>query len=68
MPVNIDNNRQITRRYVITGKDKALPTPLQRRLAQHPSVVEVAEIDTDHSSFLSRTDEFVDIIDRFARS
>jgi pimeloyl-ACP methyl ester carboxylesterase len=68
MPVSIDNKRQVTRRYVITGKDKALPTALQRRLAQHPSIVEVAEIDTDHSAFLSRTDEFVDIIDRFARS
>ncbi len=68
MPVSIDNSRQVTRRYVITGKDKALPTALQRRLAQHASIVEVAEIDTDHSAFLSRTDEFVDIIDRFARS
>lgn len=68
MPVSIDNNRKITRRYVITGKDKALPTALQRRLAKHPSIVEVAEIDTDHSAFLSRTSEFVDIIDRFARS
>lgn len=68
MPVSIDNNRAVTRRYVVTGKDHALPTALQRRLSKHASVVEVAEIDTDHSAFLSKADEFVDIIDRFARS
>lgn len=68
MPVSIDNNRKVTRRYLITTNDMACRTPLQRKMSKHPSVVEVTEISSDHSPFLSHTDEFVGIIDKWARA
>jgi len=68
MPAQIEDDRDITRRYIITTHDNALPTPLQRKMSKATACVEIAEIDSDHSPFLSHTDEFVAIVDRFARA
>jgi pimeloyl-ACP methyl ester carboxylesterase len=67
-PVNITDDRDITRRYIFALQDRAIPLPLQRKMAHDTKVVETAEIDCDHMAFFSATDELVDVIDRFARS
>ena len=45
------------RAYVIATKDRAIPTALQRRLVADNPGIDVVEIDSDHSPFLSRTAE-----------
>ncbi len=68
MPANITDDRDITRRYIVTTHDKALPTPLQRKMSKATKCVEIVDIDSDHSPFLSHTDEFVGILDRFVKA
>ena len=58
--------RGIPRAYVICSQDKALPTPLQRRFVADNPCDPVFEIDTDHSPFLSATDELIDALDGIA--
>ncbi len=65
MPAQITDDRDISRRYIITTHDKALPTPLQRKMSAETKCVEIVDIDSDHSPFLSHTDEFVSILNRF---
>ncbi len=67
-PVSITDDRDITRRYIFALKDRAIPLPLQRKMAAATSVVETVEIDSDHMPYFSKLDELVDVIDRFARS
>lgn len=67
-PVSITDDRDITRRYIFALQDRAIPLPLQRKMAGATKVVETVEIDCDHMVFYSATDELVDVIDRFARS
>jgi pimeloyl-ACP methyl ester carboxylesterase len=45
------------RGYVIATHDRAIPTALQRRLARDNPGIDVVEIASDHSPFLSRTKE-----------
>ena len=45
------------RAYVVATKDRALPTALQRRLVGDNPGMDVVEIESDHSPFLSRTAE-----------
>jgi pimeloyl-ACP methyl ester carboxylesterase len=45
------------RAYVIATRDRAIPVALQRRLARDNPGMDVVEIESDHSPFLSRTKE-----------
>lgn len=65
MPVAITNDRDIKRSYVRTLKDKALPTPLQTKMAADNNITEVVDIDSDHSPFLSHTAELAGILNKF---
>ena len=68
MPVHITDDRPLTRRYVVTTKDKALPTPLQRKMSQETACAEVVDIDSDHSPFLSHEPELLEILDGWAKA
>ena len=52
--------------YIICPHDRAIPPPMQRRMLQAAGCDPVIEIDTDHSPWLSRTDELVAALDRLA--
>jgi pimeloyl-ACP methyl ester carboxylesterase len=54
------------RAYVLATEDRALPTALQRRLVAENPDLEVVELDSDHSPFLSATTELAEALDRFA--
>ncbi len=41
------------RYYVVARQDRAIPPSLQRRMARERATTDVAELDTDHSPFLS---------------
>lgn len=58
----------LRRSYVVCTHDRAIPPALQRRMAGERANGDIAELDTDHSPFLSRRDELVELLDRFARS
>jgi pimeloyl-ACP methyl ester carboxylesterase len=58
--------REIPRAAIVCTRDLAVPTALQRRLSSENSCREVLEIDTDHSPWLSATDELVAALDRLA--
>jgi pimeloyl-ACP methyl ester carboxylesterase len=67
-PVNITDDRPLTRRYIFALQDQAIPPALQRKMAGATAVAETAEIDSDHMVFFSKQAELVDVLDRFARS
>ncbi len=67
-PVNITDDREITRRYIFALNDRAIPLPLQQKMAASTSVVETAELHSDHMPYFSTLDELLDIIDRFTRN
>lgn len=67
-PVSITDDRPITRRYIFALQDRALPLPLQRKMAGATAVAETVEIDSDHMVFFSKQAELIDVLDRFARS
>jgi pimeloyl-ACP methyl ester carboxylesterase len=54
------------RAYVIAARDRAVPVALQRRLVADNPDLEVAELDADHSPFLSRPRELAAALERFA--
>lgn len=58
----------VRRRYVLSLRDRAIPTPLQRRFVTERDVDGVVEIDTDHSPFVSRPDELAAALVGFAAS
>lgn len=60
--------RDLPRAYVMCLRDRAIPPALQRRMAAEHDCVEVVEIDTDHSPWLSATEELVSALDRLART
>jgi pimeloyl-ACP methyl ester carboxylesterase len=55
------------RLYVHCTQDRAIPPALQRRMVRERGIADVVELDTDHAPMLSRTDELVAVLDRFAR-
>lgn len=57
----------LDRHYILTTQDRAVPPPLQRRMARDSPCREIAELGCDHSPFLSATDDLVALLDRFAR-
>jgi pimeloyl-ACP methyl ester carboxylesterase len=56
----------LPRAYVTCLQDRAIRPPLQRLLYTRAGCDPVVEIDTDHSPWLSRTDELVGALDRIA--
>jgi pimeloyl-ACP methyl ester carboxylesterase len=57
----------LPRAYVTCLQDRAIKPALQHRMYTAASCDPVIEIDTDHSPWLSRTDELVAALDRIAR-
>jgi pimeloyl-ACP methyl ester carboxylesterase len=58
----------LPRAYVTCLQDRAIRPALQRRLYTEAGCDPVIEIDTDHSPWLSRTDELVRALDSMARA
>jgi hypothetical protein len=56
----------INRYYVVCTRDRAVPPPLQRRMIAENPCADVAELSTDHTPQLSRTDELAKVLHRFA--
>lgn len=56
----------LPRAYVTCLQDRAIRPPLQRLLYTEAACDPVVEIDTDHSPWLSRTDELVRALDQIA--
>ncbi|HKN94929.1 MAG TPA: alpha/beta fold hydrolase [Thermoleophilaceae bacterium] len=67
-PVDIEDPRSqaLPRAYVTCNQDRAIPPALQRRMINETPCVEVIEFDTDHSPWLSKTDELVKALARLA--
>jgi pimeloyl-ACP methyl ester carboxylesterase len=64
-PVSLDGASDgLLRAYVLCTEDQAIPAPLQRRMAAERANGAVAELETDHSPFLSRTPELVALLER----
>jgi pimeloyl-ACP methyl ester carboxylesterase len=57
---------RLPRAYVSCLQDRAIPVAMQRRMYAAAGCDPVIEIDTDHSPWLSRTDELVAALDRIA--
>lgn len=66
-PVAITDDRDIDRRYIVTTRDKAIPPTLQRKMSSDTAFTEVVEIGSDHSPFLSHTDELATILSGFLK-
>jgi len=56
----------LPRAYITCLQDRAIKPALQRRMFTTAGADPVIEIDTDHSPWLSRTDELVAAVDRIA--
>jgi len=54
------------RAYITCLRDRAIPPAMQRRMFEAAGCDPVIEIDTDHSPWISRTDELVAALDRLA--
>lgn len=56
----------LVRHYVLCTRDRAIPPPLQRLMSGERATGTVAELDTDHSPFLSTTEELAALLQRLA--
>ena len=56
----------IPRYYVHCTRDRAVPIALQRRMVAESPCAEVAELATDHTPQLSKTEELAQVLHRFA--
>ncbi len=56
----------LPRAYVTCARDRAIPPAMQRRMYTAGSCDPVLGIDTDHSPWISRTNELVAALDRLA--
>ncbi len=56
----------LPRAYVRCNRDRAIPPAMQRRMFEAAGCDPVIELDTDHSPWISRTDELVAALDRLA--
>jgi pimeloyl-ACP methyl ester carboxylesterase len=70
-PVNLggagaDAFADLARAYVSCPLDRAIPLALQQRMLQEAGCDPVIELATDHSPWISRTDELVAALDRLA--
>ena len=64
-PVSLGDaaGRRPPRAYVLATQDRALPTALQRRFVAENADLDVIEIESDHSPFLSRTSALAAALD-----
>ena len=72
-PFRLDPDRAeafaaLPRAYITCLRDRAIPPQMQRRMFTDAGCDPVVEIDTDHSVWLSRTDDVVTAVDRLART
>jgi pimeloyl-ACP methyl ester carboxylesterase len=58
----------LPRSYVVCLQDQAIPPALQRLMLSAAGCHPVRELDTDHSPWISRTEELVAVIDELARA
>jgi pimeloyl-ACP methyl ester carboxylesterase len=65
-PVDIDDSRLLKRRYIVCLRDQAIPPALQHVMARASNCLEVTELDTDHSPFLSAPDELTRVLIGYA--
>jgi pimeloyl-ACP methyl ester carboxylesterase len=56
----------LPRAYITCTQDRAIPPAMQRRMFQDGGCDPVIELDTDHSPWISRTDELVAALHRVA--
>jgi pimeloyl-ACP methyl ester carboxylesterase len=56
----------LPRAYITCTRDRAIPPAMQRRMFEAGGCDPVIELDTDHSPWISRTDELVAALDRVA--
>jgi pimeloyl-ACP methyl ester carboxylesterase len=56
----------LPRAYITCTQDRAIPPPMQRRMFEAGGCDPVIELDTDHSPWISRTDDLVAALDRVA--
>ena len=66
-PVHILDDRPIKRSYVLCRDDQAIPAPLQRLMASETRDVNVVEMESDHSPFISHTNELLEVFDDLIR-
>jgi pimeloyl-ACP methyl ester carboxylesterase len=66
-PAGADAFAALTRAYVHCTRDRAIPPAMQRVMFTAAGCDPVITIDTDHSPYLSRTQELVDALDGLAR-
>jgi pimeloyl-ACP methyl ester carboxylesterase len=72
-PVNLggadaEGFADLPRAYVSCTLDRAIPRALQRRMLQNAGCDPVIELETDHSPWISRTEELVVALDGLART
>jgi pimeloyl-ACP methyl ester carboxylesterase len=68
-PVSLDDREAfdaIPKAYVLCTRDRAIPPPLQRLMAERAGCDEVVELHTDHSPHLSETDDLARVVERLA--
>jgi pimeloyl-ACP methyl ester carboxylesterase len=58
---------RVNKYSVVCTRDRAIPPPLQRRMAKENQCVDVVDLDTDHTPQLSRPNELAKALDRFAK-
>ncbi len=56
----------LPRAYVVCLQDRAIPPAMQRLMLERASCDPVLELDTDHSPWISRTEELVAALDKLA--
>lgn len=66
-PVALSGEDTLDRHYILTTEDRAILPALQRKMSHDTPCREIAEIASDHSPFLSATDELVALLHRFAQ-
>jgi pimeloyl-ACP methyl ester carboxylesterase len=55
---------RLPRAYVSCAQDRAIPPAMQRRMLTDAGCEPVIELDTDHSPWISRTEDLVQALDR----
>lgn len=67
-PVSLGDSgaAELPRNYVLCTDDHSIPPALQYRMVSESPCLQVIELDTDHSPYLSRTSELAAALDRWA--
>jgi pimeloyl-ACP methyl ester carboxylesterase len=67
-PVSIPKGAldEVSRYYVLCGRDQAIPPALQRRMIAENDCNAVYKLDTDHTPHLSKVNELAQVLDEIA--